>query len=107
MTSAKEIFNKMDWFIIHRIKRLLKRLYPKKSHKWIKGKHFKPCRDKTIKDKYLFTNPETGNQIKRMKWIHIKYAWCIKYKATPYKKEFNEYFERFKFKNNYQCLYEI
>ena len=21
------------------------------------------------------------------------------------KKEFNEYFERFKFKNNYQCLY--
>lgn len=107
MTAAKRTFEKMDWFIIHRIIRLLKRLYPKKSHKWIKGKHFKPCRDKTIKDKYLFTNPETGNQLKRMNWIHIKYAWCIKYKATPYKSEFNEYFERFKFKNNYQCLYGI
>ena len=107
MTAAKRTFKKMDWFIIHRIIRLLKRLYPKKSHKWIKGKHFKPCRDKTIKDKYLFTNPETGNQLNRMSWIHIKYAWCIKYKATPYKSEFNEYFERFKFKNNYQCLYGI
>lgn len=107
MTSAKETFSKMDWFIIHRINRLLKRLYPKKSHKWIKAKHFKSHRDKTIKDKYLFTNPETGNQLKRMSWVHIKYAWCIKYKATPYKKEFNEYFERFKFKNSYQCLYGI
>ena len=105
ITSAKLTFNKMDWFIIHHIMRYLKRLYPKKSHKWIKAKHFKPHRDKKVKDKYLLTNPETGNQIKRMSWVHIKYARCIKYKATPYKKEFNEYFERFKFKNNYECLY--
>jgi len=105
MTAAKETFNKMDWFIIHHINLFLKRLYPRKSHKWIKGKHFKPCRDKRIKDKYLLTNPETGSQIKRMNWVPIKYPWCIKYKATPYKKELNEYFERFKFKNNYQCLY--
>lgn len=107
MTSAEETFEKMDWFIIHHINLYLKRLYPKKSHKWIKGKHFKPHRNKTVKDKYLLTNPETGNQIIRMSWIRIKYAFCIKYKATPYKKEFNEYFERFKFKNNYECLYNM
>ena len=107
MTSAKQTFNKMDWFIIHHINLYLKRLYPKKSHKWIKGKHFKPHRDKRIKDNYLLTNPETGNQIHRMSWIHIKYARCIKYKATPYKKEFNEYFTRFKFKNSYECLYGL
>lgn len=107
MTAAKETFVKMDWFIIHHVNLFLKRLYPRKSHKWIKGKHFKPCRDKRVKDKYLLTNPDTGNQIKRMSWVRIKYARCIKYKATPYKKEFNEYFERFKFKNNYQCLYGI
>ena len=107
MTSAKETFSKMDWFMIHHIMLYLHRLYPKKSHKWIKGKHFKPHRDKTIKDKYLLTNPLTGNQTVRMTWVRIKYAFCIKYKATPYKKEFNEYFKRFKFKNNYECLYKM
>lgn len=105
MTSASKTFSSMDWYIGYHILLYLKRLYPKKSHKWIKGKHFKPHRDKRIKDKYLLTNPETGNQIRRMSWIHVKYARCIKYGATPYKKEFNEYFHWFKFKNNYECLY--
>ena len=105
ITCAKRTFNKMDWFIIHHIQLYLKRLYPHKSHKWIKGKHYKPSKNKRIKDKYLLTDPNTGRQIKRMSWVSIRYAFCIKYKATPYKKEFNEYFERFKFKNNYECLY--
>jgi RNA-directed DNA polymerase len=105
MTAAKETFNKMDWFIIHRITRLLKRLYPKKSHKWIKGKHYKPDRRGKSKDRYIFTDPKTGLQLRRMAWTHIKYAFPIKYMATPYNKSFDKYFEKTKFKSEFKCLY--
>ena len=55
MTSAKVTFHKMDHFLIHKINKLLKRLYPKKSHKWIKAKHFKPDKDKIHYDNYILT----------------------------------------------------
>lgn len=105
VTAAKETFIKMDWFIIQKVNRLLHRLYPNKSHKWIKAKHLKKCKYDNCFDNYLLTVPETGAQLKRMSWINIKYARCIKYKATPYKDEFNEYFKRFKYKTAYECLY--
>ena len=106
MTCAKVIFHKMDYFLIHKIIRLLKRLYPKKSHKWIKAKHFKPDKDKIHYDNYILTDPESGVQALRMSWTKIKYARCIKYKATPYDKNCNDYYKRFKFKNNFECLYK-
>ena len=56
-------------------------------------------------DNYLLTNPNKGSQIKRMSWIMIKYDRCIKYKATPYNPEFDEYFERFKYKTAFECIY--
>ena len=52
MTFAKGIFLKMDYFIWNKIRKLLHRLYPKKSHKWIKGKHYKPSFNEECKDKY-------------------------------------------------------
>lgn len=66
MTSAKKIFSKMDYFIINKNRKLLHRSYPKKSHKWIKGKHYKPSSNEECKDKYLLTDPETGRQLIRM-----------------------------------------
>ena len=105
ISSASKTFRKLDYFLIQKTRKLLHRLYPKKSHKWIKGKHYKPDRRGKSKDKYIFTNPETGSQLRRMSWTHIKYAFPIKYMATPYNKVFDEYFEKTKFKSPFKCLY--
>lgn len=106
MTSAKKIFAKMDHFIWNKTKKLLHRLYPKKSHKWIRGKHFKPSSNKDCKDRNLLTDAETGVQLIRMNWFGIKYNnYPLKYGATPYNSDDWEYIEKIKFKPIVKCLF--
>ena len=105
ISSASRTFHKLDFYLIQKTRKLLHRWYPSKSHKWIKGKHYKPDRRGKSKDKYIFTDPNTGLQLRRMSWTHIKYAFPIKYMATPYNKSFDEYFEKIKFKSAFKCLY--
>lgn len=106
MTPARNVFSKMDYFIWNKTKKLLYRLYPKKSHKWIKGKHFKPSSNKECKDNYLLTDPETGCQLIRMNWTKMKYNnYPLKYGVSPYNKDDWDYIEKIKFKSIVKCLY--
>ena len=106
MTSASDTFQKMDYFIMNKTRKLLHRLYPKKSHKWIKGKHYKPSSNKECKDKYLFTDSETGQQQIRMSWIKVKYNnYPLRYGVSPYNKDDWDYIEKIKFKPIVKCLY--
>lgn len=105
ISAASRTFHKLDFYLFQKTRKLLHRWYPSKSHKWIKGKHYKPDRRGKSKDKYIFTDPNTGLQLRRMSWTHIKYAFPIKYMATPYNKSFDEYFEKIKFKSAFKCLY--
>lgn len=106
MTAAKETFHNMDEFLNHRIQRLLDRLYPDKSETWVEAKHYKPDRNSKRFDNYILTDPKSGVQALRMGWVRIKYARCIRYKATPFDSTCNSYYERFKFRNAYDCLYK-
>ena len=106
MTSASKAFHTVDFFLINRTRKLLHRLYPKKSHMWIKGKHFKPDRNGKSKDNYIFTNPETGSQLLRMGWFKSKpVKFPLKYGTTPYDKDYWEYIEKIKFKPVLKCLF--
>lgn len=106
MTSARKAFHTVDFFLFNRTRKLLHRLYPKKSHKWIKGKHFKPDRKDKSKDKYIFTNPEMGSQLIRMGWFKPKQAKIpLKYGTNPYNRDYWEYIEKIKFKPVFKCLY--
>ena len=106
VTSASKIFAKMDHFIWNKTKKLLHRLYPKKSHKWIKGKHFKPSSNKNCKDKNLLTDPDSGQQIIRMCWFKIKHGrYPLRYGVTPYNRDDWDYIEKIKFKSIINCLF--
>jgi len=106
MTSAKKIFSKMDYFIINKNRKLLHRSYSKKSHKWIKGKHYKPSSNEEFKDKYLLTDPETGRQLIRMNWFRVKYNnYPLRYGVSPYNCDDWDYIEKIKFKPIINCLY--
>ena len=103
--SSKETFVKMDNFIFQKTRRLMKRLYPNKSFKWIINKHFKPALNDFSNIKHIFTNPETNNQLIKMSWTKIKYAYCIRHDSTPYNELDNEYFMKTKSKNVFECLF--
>lgn len=103
--SNKKIFSKMDYYIYQLWMKQIKRWYPNKSVKWAVKKHFKESLLPNRKDKWVFTDPKSNCQVNKMSWIGIRYARCIKYKATPYDCEYDEYLEKHKFKTPFQCLY--
>ena len=106
MTYARNAFHTVDYFLINRTRKLLHRLYPKKSHKWIKGKHFKPDRNGKSNDNYIFTNPETGSQLLKMGWFKPKPVKIpLKFGTTPYDRDYWEYIEKIKFKPVLKCLF--
>ena len=103
--SNKRIFQQMDNYIYELWMRRIKRWYPNKSVGWMVNKHFKMSTHPGHKDKWTFTNPKTGLQVDKMSWIKINYHYPIKYKATPYDSEFDEYFKQRTGKTPFQCLY--
>ena len=82
-----------------------KRWYPNKPVSWIIDKHFKESLHPKYNWKWTFTNPNTNSQVDRMSWIDIGYSRCIKYKATPYDVEYEEYLKKHEHKTPFQCLY--
>ena len=103
--SNKEIFSKMDNYIYEILLRQVKRWYPNKPVSWIVEKHFKVSTHPGYEWKWTFTDPKSKSQVDRMSWVNINYSRCIKYKATPYDIEYEEYIEKHFHKTPFQCLY--
>ena len=103
--SNKRIFKQMDNYIYELWMRRIKRWYPNKPVEWRVKKHFKMSTHPGHNDKWTFTDPKTGLQVDKMVWIKINYHYPIKYKATPYDSEFDEYFNQRTNKTPFQCLY--
>jgi len=104
--SSNKTFENMDNFVFNTLIRLIKKWYPTKSTGWAYKKHFMKAHDEKHNDNNVFTNPETGTQLIKMSWTGIKYHLCIKYKATPYDSEYDEYIEKIKFKSPFKCLFK-
>lgn len=103
--SNKEIFSNMDNYIYEILLRQIKRWYPNKPVSWIVDKHFKVSLHPDYKWKWTFTDPNSKSQVDKMSWVNINYHRCIKYKATPYDVEYEEYLEKRYHKTPYQCIY--
>ena len=96
----------MDYFLINKTRKLLHRLYPNKSLKWIKDKHFKPDCITGGNDKFIFTNPDTGSQLLRMGWFKPKpRGFPLRFGVTPYNRDDWDYIEKIKFKPVIECLF--
>ena len=104
--SNSDLFKKMDNYIYEILLRQAKRWYPNKPVKWIVNKHFKESFHPKYHWKWTFTNPDTESQVDRMSWIKIKYSRCIKYKASPYDVEYEEYLNKRYSKTPFEYLYK-
>ena len=104
--SNKRTFANMDNYIYELLMRQLKRWYPNKSVKWMVNKHFKMSLHPSYNNKWTFTDPNTDCQVDKMSRVKIKYHNCIKYNATPYDAEYEEYLTKYKLKTPFECLYK-
>lgn len=89
---AKEVFHHIDFYLWGKTKRWLKRIHPRKNWKWIIKRYFRPDKTGQSRDKWILTDPVTGNQLKRMSWTEIKRHVMIKHNATPFDSTLAEYF---------------
>ena len=95
----------MDNYIFRLSMRQIKRWYPNKSTKWRVKKHFKVSEHPGNNDRWTFTDPKTGSQVDKMSWINIQYNKCIKYRASPYDVEYDEYFDKRLLKTPFEYLF--
>ncbi|ONI40285.1 group II intron reverse transcriptase/maturase [Candidatus Epulonipiscium fishelsonii] len=89
---AREIYSEMDTYIWIGIKKFLVRSHPKKSWKWIKEQYFKADKTGQSKNRWILTDPITGNQLKKMAWTPIVRHEQIKHTHSLFNKELEEYF---------------
>lgn len=90
---SKEMYSKIDNYVWNRTVRFLKRLHPKKSWKWVVSQYFKPDKTGQSKNKWILTDPVTGNQLIKMTWIPIKRHAMVQYNFSPFDKNKKVYFD--------------
>lgn len=90
---SKEIYSKIDNYVWNRTVRFLKRLHPKKSWKWVVSQYFKPDKTGQSKNKWILTDPVTGNQLVKMTWTPIKRHAMVQYNFSPFDKNKKVYFD--------------
>ena len=92
---ASYAFTEVDYHVWNLTKRFVTRLHPHKSWKWIIKRYF-PLPDKDAKhhDRWILTDPVTGNQLKKMSWIDIERHIMIKHNYSPLDKSKSDYFRK-------------
>lgn len=89
---SKHAYATLDHYIWSCTTRFLKRLHNKKAWKWIYAKYYKPDKTGQSKDRWILTEPNDNNQLKKMSWTPIIRHPLIRFKASPYNTELKEYF---------------
>jgi RNA-directed DNA polymerase len=93
-TVSKLTFKRMDEYIRFLIIKFLKRLHPRKKWGYLQQVYFKPEKTEKSQNKYILTDPLSGNQLIRMSWTPIQRHVMVKYRNSPFDKELEEYYRK-------------
>lgn len=94
--AAKGTFDKLDWYVFHKIWRWVSRRHPDKTRAWKKAKYFSAAGDKgSFSVKYQTKTGESRVlQLYRMASTQIERHLKVQGQANPYDPRYTEYFER-------------
>lgn len=90
---AKELFGKLDSWMVKKTLRYTKRLHPKKSVKWQRHKYwgqFNPDR----MDSWTFGDKQTGGYLLKFDWFPIERHALVKGRASPDDPSLKEYWAK-------------
>lgn len=92
---SSEAFSSLDYHIWTRTKIFLKHLHPNKSKHWIVSKYFpKPKKNAKHKDRWILTDPKSGIQLHKMRWVNIERHVMVKGNYSPLDKSKSDYFKK-------------
>ena len=91
-TVAKETFSKIDYYVWGKIRRWINRSHPAKNWKWKQARYFKPDKTGQSNNKWIFTDPVTGNQLKKMSWTGVVRHIMIKHDSSPFDSNLTAYY---------------
>ena len=91
---SKEAFSKLDFHVWNLTKKFLQHLHNDKSWKWIINKYFpSPKPGDKYRNKWILTDPKTGNQLHKMSRVKIKRHIMVKHDYSPLDKNKSDYFK--------------
>lgn len=86
-------FHYLEHYVYNRTWRWMHRAHPNKSNKWLEETYFQHLKKYNIDNKWVFTDPLTGEYLYKFIWIGIKRHIMIKNQACPDDKAYKEYFQ--------------
>lgn len=96
---AKEVFNQIDHYTWEKTKRWINRSHPNKNWIWKRERYIKPDNMGQSKNNWIFTDPQAGNQLKRMAWTEVKRHTLIAHDNSPFDSNLTDYYHKRDIKN--------
>lgn len=91
---SKKTFQKIDHWLYRKVFAFVKRLHRNKPAYWIYNTYYKPDKAGISKNKWIFTDPITTNQLVGMSYTPIIRHTLIRYKHSPFDASLEQYFIR-------------
>ena len=87
---AKELFGKLDSWMVHKALRYTKRMHPKKSVRWQRQRYFGRFNLERL-DSWTFGDKQTGGYVLKFEWFPIERHILVKGRASPDDPQLKEY----------------
>jgi len=91
---AKEAFVQIDHYTWGKVKRWINRSHPTKNWTWKRERYIKPDKMGQSKNNWIFTDPVTGMQIRKMAWTEIKRHTLIAHDNSPFDSKLTDYYHK-------------
>jgi len=90
---AKELFGKLDSWMVHKALRYTKRMHPKKSVRWQRQRYFGRFNLDRL-DIWTFGDKQTGGYLLKFDWFPIERHVLVRGRASPDNPELKEYWKK-------------
>jgi RNA-directed DNA polymerase len=91
---AKESFVQIDHYTWGKVKRWINRSHPSKNWAWKRERYIKPDKMGQSKNNWIFTDPVTGMQIRKMAWTEIKRHTLVAHDNSPFDSNLTDYYHK-------------
>jgi len=91
---AKQKFSDIDSYVWTKVKSWINRSHPTKNWEWKTARYFKSDKTGQSKNRWIFTDPVTQNQLKQMSWTEIRRHVLINHDNSPFDTTLTEYYRK-------------
>jgi RNA-directed DNA polymerase len=91
---AKAVFTLIDHYTWEKTKRWINRSHPNKNWTWKRERYIQPDKMGQSKNNWIFTDPVSGIQIRKMAWTEIKRHTLVAHDNSPFDSNLTDYYHK-------------